>query len=193
MIPAVAFDRAGHRSGALGAAAALICLAILLSATVRCGGSEAPPPEPDGSGEPAVDEATIEALRSLGYLASGNGKSAPPESGEVPFRIVSLTTTPSVGSRHVVVRSPTEWNALFSNGEAPALGVDFDSEMAVVMPIVPEGEAPSRRKVVSVVVTADAVRIEWRSEPLEERGDVEGRVQVVLIPATELPVQLVPR
>lgn len=192
-MPAVAFDRASRRSGAFGAAAALLCLAILLSATMKCGGAEAPPPVSDGSGEPEADEATIEALRSLGYLASGHGKSASPETGEIPFRIVLLAAMPVAGSRHRVVRSLAEWSALFSDGDVPALGADFESEMAVVMPVALEGDAPFRQEVVSVVMTADAVRIECRSEPLGERDDVNAGRQVVLIPATGLPVHVVTR
>lgn len=202
---------------------------------------------PSASVSPSAtpDEATIEALRSLGYLAPAPGKKGskpvaaatpkpqakppaarpsatvavpaptsspapvptpmptpepvasptpepprvePQEGAAVSWRAVTAGKSPEPGAAHRVIRTAAEWGALFEGSDAPAPGVAFDREMAVLL--------PAGLEVVSVSQTAEALVLECRRNPSSPgAGDPAAPAagRAVILPVSDLPVRVVIR
>lgn len=172
-------------------------------------------------GPPATqDEATIEALRSLGYLAHARDLPArepaarktapgavarpsprpaapsPPEPAVVAWRAVPVGKVPELGRDHEVIRTAVEWAALFEGNGAPSPEVAFDREMVILLRHDLGSDPPAVLAVAAVVQTAEAIVVECRREPSPAGAEAAGPPaggQAIILPISDLPVRVVIR
>lgn len=182
--------------------AAVAALVVVVAATTfwiaRRGPATAPAPPSSGSSQPipsatpqaTPDEATIEALRSLGYLAPARDRPAPGSTAPPPEREARPRQTPAVpapspasAKKLAAVRpSPTPVEPSSPHLEATSTPAGPASVLAKPAPTPPEPDPPPPESAPAPPATQPApgpAEVPWRAVPVRRVPELGRDHQVI--------------